>query len=64
MYKITMYNLCSLMLYILALYLNLIVWYKVFMDVTRTMMQPTVQIQVTIVQLYVMFTVCFEQLYK
>ena len=49
---IIMYDLCSLMLYILAFYLGLIVWRKVFMDVTRTMMQPTVLMQVTIVQLY------------
>ena len=46
---IIMYNLRSLMLYILALYLGLIVWRKAFMDVTRTMMQPTVLMQVTIV---------------
>ena len=49
---IIMYDLCSLMLYILAFYLGLIVWRKVFMDVTRMMMQPTVLMQVTIVQLY------------
>ena len=49
---IIMYDLCSLMLYILAFYLGLIVWRNVFMDVTRTMMQPTVLMQVTIVQFY------------
>ena len=49
---IIIYDLFSLMLYIVALYLGLIVWRKVFMDFTRAMMQPTVLMQVTIVQLY------------